>query len=107
MDTLAHNSADKKDELAYPTKFLNNITPSGCPNHVIVLGGITGGDNWVNNLADNPVDNPVVGWITRWITWQTTGQITGWITRRIKKMILIKRKCVFLKEEKKVNDKKM
>ena len=37
MDTLAHNSADKKDELAYPTKFLNNITPSGCPNHVIVL----------------------------------------------------------------------
>ena len=38
---MVYRSADrcvhKKDEIAYPTEFLNNITPSGCPNHVIVL----------------------------------------------------------------------
>ena len=38
---MVYRSADrcvhKRDEVAYPTEFLNKITPSSCPQHVLVL----------------------------------------------------------------------
>ena len=38
---MVYRSADrcvhKRDEVAYPMEFLNKTTPSGCPDHVMVL----------------------------------------------------------------------
>ena len=40
-EPMIFRSADRciheKDKISYPTEFLNKITPSSCPNHVIVV----------------------------------------------------------------------